>query len=150
MIKLEFSGTGEIFYATKHSAGFDICSQDDVEILPGEYKLLSTGLKIVEYKIAERAEINGINYRVVPEIQIRPRSGLAAKKGITILNSPATVDCDYSGEIKVNLINHSNVPFVVNKGDRIAQGVCAFVLQLPDITVKEVERGNGGHGSTGV
>jgi dUTP pyrophosphatase len=87
---------------------------------------------------------------VVPEIQIRPRSGLAAKKGITILNSPATVDCDYSGEIKVNLINHSNVPFTVNKGDRIAQGVCAFVLQLPDITVKEVERGDGGHGSTGV
>ena len=150
MIKLEFKGEGSVFYATKHSAGFDICSQVEIELLPGEYKLLSTGLRITEHKIAERAEIEGANYKVVPELQIRPRSGLAAKHGISILNAPATVDADYRGEIKVNLINHSNVPFQIKKGDRIAQGVCAFVLQLPDITVKEVERGDGGHGSTGV
>jgi dUTP pyrophosphatase len=149
MIEIEQNGTGEIFYATTHSAGFDICAQEEVEIQPGEYKLLGTGLRIKSYQIAEKAEINGMFFRILPEIQIRPRSGLAAKHGITVLNTPATVDCDYAGEIKVNLINLSREPFKVHAGDRIAQGVCAFVLQIPSVKVKDVQRGEGGHGSTG-
>lgn len=149
MIKLEHKGEGTIFYATKDSSGFDICSQEDLTIEPGEFKLIETGLRIVEHSVAEKAEVNGAFYRIVPELQIRPRSGLAAKHGITILNSPATVDADYLGIIKVNLINHSKVPFIVSKGDRIAQGVCAFSLQLPCVDVKSVDRGTGGHGSTG-
>ena len=86
----------------------------------------------------------------VPEIQIRPRSGIAAKFGITVLNSPSTIDADYRGEIFVNLINHSSDFFAIKIGDRIAQGVCTIAIQLNSIEVKEKERGFGGFGSTGV
>lgn len=87
------------------------------------------------------------------ELQIRPRSGLAAKNNITVLNSPGTVDSDYRGPVKVILINHGAENFIINKGDRIAQGVISPVVQATIIEVDELdstERGSGGFGSTGV
>ena len=87
------------------------------------------------------------------EAQVRPRSGLAAKKGITVLNSPGTVDSDYRGEVRIILINHSDEPFAIKDGDRIAQMVIArhetACFELAD-TLDETERGAGGFGSTGV
>jgi dUTP pyrophosphatase len=149
MIKLEFVGEGTVAYATKDSAGFDLCSQEDLVIQPGEYKLIDTGVRIIEHSIAEKAEINGVSYRIVPELQVRARSGLAAKYGVSILNGIGSVDGDYRGIIKVNLSNFGKSEFKVNKGDRIAQAMCSFVLQLPCVSVKDVERGTGGFGSTG-
>ena len=91
------------------------------------------------------------------EMQIRPRSGLAAKKGVTVLNSPGTIDSDYTGEIKVILINHGKETFIVTKGDRIAQAVISTVTAKNIINLnkvksidKETDRGSGGFGSTGV
>ena len=87
------------------------------------------------------------------EIQVRPRSGLAAKNGITCLNTPGTVDSDYRGEIKVNLINHSSSDFIVENGMRIAQFVIAKVESASFLVVEDLsesERGEGGFGSTGV
>jgi len=90
------------------------------------------------------------------ELQVRPRSGLAAKHGVTVLNSPGTVDSDYRGEVKAILINHGTEPFVIQNGDRIAQGVIASVVADKFINFKlvdelsETERGEGGFGSTGV
>mgnify|MGYP003118877991 CR=1 FL=1 len=91
------------------------------------------------------------------ELQVRPRSGLAAKKGVTVLNSPGTVDSDYRGEVKVILINHGNVDFVINNGDRIAQGVLSAVSNGQFVNLNKVdelndntERGSNGFGSTGV
>jgi dUTP pyrophosphatase len=87
------------------------------------------------------------------EIQIRPRSGLAAKKGISVLNTPGTIDADYRGEIKVILINHGNEPFIIRNGDRIAQMVVCPIVQAKFEQVDELsdtERGSGGFGSTGV
>jgi dUTP pyrophosphatase len=90
------------------------------------------------------------------ELQVRPRSGLAAKKGVTVLNSPGTVDSDYRGEVKVILINHSSEEFIINNGDRIAQGVISSVVSDDFIKfnivneLSETERGEGGFGSTGI
>lgn len=90
------------------------------------------------------------------ELQVRPRSGLAAKHGITVLNSPGTVDCDYRGEVKIILINHSPINFTINPGDRIAQGVINSVMTRELLNLKKVnelnktERNEGGFGSTGV
>lgn len=152
MITLKNEGTGEIFYATRLSAGFDICANEELEILPGKWALIGTGLRITETVNATTTSLgDGLPpVSILPELQIRPRSGLAFKQGITVLNSPATVDADYRGEIKVTLINHSSQAFQVKRGDRIAQGVCAFVFQAPQIAVRDVERGAGGFGSTGV
>ena len=86
------------------------------------------------------------------EAQIRPRSGLAAKHGVTVLNSPGTVDADYRGEVKVLLINHGREPFTLHRGDRIAQMVVAPVSAVTFVETEmldETERGEGGHGSTG-
>jgi dUTP pyrophosphatase len=86
------------------------------------------------------------------EAQVRPRSGLAAKHGVTVLNSPGTIDADYRGEIKVILINHGAAPFVVKRGERIAQMVIAPVVQaalVPVATLSPTDRGAGGFGSTG-
>ncbi len=86
------------------------------------------------------------------EVQIRPRSGLAAKHGITVLNAPGTIDCDYRGEVQVLVINHGTNPFIVEHGERIAQMVFAPVTQVTLIEVTELgntERGEGGFGSTG-
>ncbi|MCI0472501.1 MAG: dUTP diphosphatase [Ignavibacteria bacterium] len=127
-------------YATEHSAGLDLSSssKEIISIIPGEYKIIPTNL------VAEIPE----GY----EAQIRPRSGLALKFGITVLNSPGTIDADYRGEIKVLLINHGKKEFKVNFGDRIAQMIISpykkvnFVLSE---NISATDRGTGGYGSTG-
>ena len=125
-------------YQTKEAAGFDLHSIEDVTLNPRERKLIGTGLAFaIEYGY---------------EVQIRPRSGLAYKHGITVLNTPGTIDSDYRGEIKVLLINHGTEPFEIKKGERIAQAVVAPVVQANLIEVEELdstERGSGGFGSTG-
>jgi dUTP pyrophosphatase len=126
-------------YQTTHSAGFDLVSIQDLTIKPNQRVLIDTGLAM--------AIEDGF------ELQIRPRSGLAYKNGITVLNSPGTIDSDYRGEIKVLLINHSNEEFEIKCGDRIAQAVVQKVYQANFETVEELDqtvRGTGGFGSTGV
>ncbi len=129
-------------YETQGAAGADVRAylpDGDIILEPGEYKLIPTGLKL---------EIP-VGY----EIQVRPRSGLAIKKGITVLNSPGTIDSDYRGEVKVILINHSKEPFVITNGDRIAQFVFAQAMQADFQSVETLSgtnRGSGGFGSTGV
>ena len=127
-------------YETESSAGMDIRAylEDEIIIKPLERVLIPTGLYISLPK----------GY----EAQIRPRSGLAIKKGITVLNSPGTIDSDYRGEIGVVLINHSNENFKISNGDRIAQLVLSsyhkIKWQVVDLLDK-TERGSGGFGSTG-
>jgi dUTP pyrophosphatase len=126
-------------YETSGSAGLDISSSEDLVIKSGEIKLVKTGIAI--------ALENGF------EAQIRPRSGLALKNGITVLNSPGTIDSDYRGEICVILINHSTQDFVMTKGMRIAQMVVSRYEQAKIEEVKnldETSRGASGFGSTGV
>lgn len=128
-------------YATPQSAGLDLRANIDSSIVlqPLERHLVPTGLHI--------ALPEGF------EAQIRPRSGLALKHGITVLNSPGTIDADYRGEVMVLLINFSNEPFTVNDGERIAQMVVARHEQVEMEVVKtldETERGTGGYGHTGV
>ena len=128
-------------YATVQSAGMDLRANIDEPIVlkPLERRLIPTGLHIA-----------------LPagyEAQVRPRSGLALKKGITVLNSPGTVDADYRGEVGVLLINLSQEDFVVNDGERIAQMVIARHEQAEFVEVEvldETERGEGGYGHTGV
>jgi len=128
-------------YETKGSAGMDLRASIDaaVTLKPLERAIIKTGL-----------------YIALPigfEAQVRPRSGLAAKKGITVLNSPGTVDADYRGEIGVILVNLSNEKFVVNDGERIAQLVIAKHerLKWEEVAILDnTERGVGGFGSTGV
>ena len=123
-------------YATPQSAGMDLRANLDgpITLQPLERRLIPTGLHI--------ALPEGY------EAQVRPRSGLALKKGITVLNSPGTIDADYRGEVGVLLINLSQEPFVVNDGERIAQMVIA---RHETVTVlDETERGEGGYGHTGV
>jgi len=128
-------------YETLASAGMDLRANIDEAIVlkPLERAIVKTGLFIA--------------LPVGTEAQVRPRSGLAAKKGITVLNSPGTVDADYRGEIGVILVNLSNEDFTVNDGERIAQLVIAkherAEWELVD-TLDETERGMGGFGSTGV
>lgn len=127
-------------YSTSLSAGMDLRANVDmpVELKPLERKLISTGLYI---ELPEGFEA-----------QIRPRSGLAIKKGITVLNSPGTIDADYRGEICVILINLSNEPFIVNDGERICQMIISKYEQVEWIDVEELNetgRGDGGFGHTG-
>lgn len=128
-------------YETQSAAGMDIRAALEAPIVlnPGERTLIPTGLQM--------ALPHGY------EAQIRPRSGLAIKNGITMLNSPGTIDADYRGEVKVIAINHSQEAFTVNHGDRIAQMVIAPVIQLKVQEVSdldETDRGEGGFGSTGI
>ena len=128
-------------YATVQSAGMDLRANLDAPVVlkPMERRLIPTGLHIA-----------------LPagyEAQVRPRSGLALKKGITVLNSPGTVDADYRGEVGVLLINLSQEDFIVNDGERIAQMVIARHEQGQFVVVEvldETERGEGGYGHTGV
>ena len=129
-------------YQSAEAAGLDLLaavSEDAPVILaPGKYALVPTGLSIA----------------LPPgyEAQVRPRSGLAAKHGVTVLNAPGTVDADYRGEIGVPLINHGDVPFTIRRGERIAQMVIASVVQaelIPVTTLSATARGSGGFGSTG-
>jgi len=128
-------------YQTEGSAGFDLtaCIDNNRIISAGDTEIIPTGF-IFEIP-------NGY------EMQIRPRSGLAAKFGITVLNSPGTIDSDYRGEVKVILTNLSNCYFEIKNGDRIAQGVICPVIQAELIETDELtktEREQGGFGSTGV
>lgn len=128
-------------YETQGSAGLDLMAAIDEAIIlkPGETSLIKTGIAIALEK--------GF------EAQIRPRSGLALKNGITVLNTPGTIDCDYRGEICVILINHSNINFTVSRGMRIAQMVIAKYEQANIIEVTnldETSRGSSGFGSTGL
>ena len=127
-------------YATELSAGLDLRANIDspIELKPLERTLVPTGLFIELQK----------GY----EAQIRPRSGLAFKNGITVLNSPGTIDADYRGEIKVLLVNLSNTPFMINDGERVAQMVIAKHEQIiweQTSSLDETERGAGGFGHTG-
>ena len=127
-------------YATEKSAGMDLKANIDAPITLGplERALVPTGLYI--------ALPDGT------EAQVRPRSGLAAKYGISVLNAPGTIDADYRGEVKVILVNLSNEPFVVNPGERIAQIVVARYEKVEweeTVSLDETERGEGGFGSTG-
>lgn len=154
MFKLLHQGSGELFYATQDSSGFDIPANEDGVLAPGEWKAISTGLFNISGK-EERDFIDKINknqvYPVLPHILITPRSGLAADYGVTVLNSPGRVDFDYlaPNEIKVILINLGRADFPYKQGDRIAQGECSYALRLNGITVKQDTR-TGGLGSTGV
>ncbi len=125
-------------YKTMQSAGMDLCSIEDSIIKPMEIKLISTGLS---FEIE-----NGF------EAQIRPRSGLSLK-GITVANSPGTIDADYRGEVKIVLINLGKEDYKISKGDRIAQAIIAkaeqAIIQDAD-KLSETERGSNGFGSTGL
>lgn len=128
-------------YKTSGAAGADVCAflSEPVVIKSGEFAMIPTGLS---FAIPEGYEI-----------QVRPRSGLAAKNGVTVLNTPGTIDSDYRGEVKVILINHGKDAFTVNNGDRIAQLIVAPVTQGVFEKTDELdstERGEGGFGSTGV
>ena len=125
-------------YATAGAAGMDVLSAEDVTIAPGGRHAVSTGFAVA----------------IPPgfEIQVRPRSGLALKHGISVPNTPGTIDSDYRGEVKVILINHGTEPFAIERGDRVAQLVLAPVVlaawdEVADLD--ETARGAGGFGSTG-
>ncbi len=127
-------------YETAHSAGMDLPAalEEDLVLAPGERALIPTGLAIA---LPEGHEA-----------QVRPRSGLAARNGLTVLNSPGTIDADYRGEVKVILANLGDEPFTVTRGMRIAQMVIAPVVQAALETVESLPdsvRGTGGFGSTG-
>ena len=132
-------------YATEGSSGFDLRANLESPFIleSGKYAIIPTGLF----------------FETPPhfEIQVRPRSGLAAKWGVTVLNTPGTIDADYRGEIKVILINHGQDPFTINHGDRIAQAVIASVIGKNIISLNQVseilddtQRSSGGLGSTGI
>ena len=125
-------------YATQGAAGMDVLAAEDVTLAPGGRHAVATGLSVA----------------IPPgyEIQVRPRSGLALKHGISVPNTPGTIDSDYRGELKVILINHGGEPFAIHRGDRVAQLVLAPVTlaewdEVGDLD--ETARGAGGFGSTG-
>lgn len=129
-------------YQSAHAAGLDLLAAvpegEPLTMRPGQRALVPTGLMIA----------------VPPghEAQVRPRSGLAFKHGVTVLNSPGTVDADYRGEVSVLLINHGDEPFTIRRGERIAQLVIAAVTQANLVVVASLpstDRGSGGFGSTG-
>jgi len=125
-------------YETAGAAGMDLRAAEDMMLSPGARALVPTGLSI--------ALPEGY------EAQVRPRSGLAVKHGVTVLNAPGTIDCDYRGEVKVPLINHGQQEFVIVRGDRIAQMVIAPVTRIAWSEVDVLDqtvRGAGGFGSSG-
>ena len=143
-VRLEYvlnSENKELEYAYKTDSGFDIRSNEMFELKPLERKLVSTGLFV---DVPERCEI-----------QVRPKSGLAIKRGLSVVNTPGTVDYGYTGEIKVILINLSNEVQEINIGDKIAQGVVCPVIQGGEIDlvrvnkIKNKDRNTNGFGSTG-
>jgi dUTP pyrophosphatase len=125
-------------YASRGAAGMDVVAAEELDLMPGQRHAVATGFKVA---IPEGYEI-----------QVRPRSGLALKHGITVPNTPGTIDSDYRGELKVIMINHGSDPFPIRRGDRIAQLVPAAVTLAEFDEVAELcetERGAGGFGSTG-
>jgi len=128
-------------YMSEHASGFDLeaCLTQDVQLAPGQRALIPTGLRL--------AIPQGF------EGQVRPRSGLAARHGITVLNAPGTIDSDYRGEICVILINLGSEPYTISHGDRVAQLVIAPTTRAELVEVESLDttgRGEGGFGSTGV
>jgi dUTP pyrophosphatase len=126
-------------YASAHAAGLDVVAAEDVTLAPGGRHAVATGFAIA---IPEGFEV-----------QVRPRSGLALKHGVSLANTPGTIDADYRGEVKVIMINHGDAPFAIARGDRIAQLVPAPVQVATFVEVAELDetmRGVGGFGSTGV
>ncbi|MEM7679241.1 MAG: dUTP diphosphatase [Myxococcota bacterium] len=126
-------------YQTAQAAGLDLSAAESVELLPGTHRAVRTGYEI---------ELSPGH-----EAQVRPRSGIAARHGVTVLNSPGTIDADYRGEIIVLLINHGPQPFIISPGDRIAQMVVAPVCRADVEIVEELsatDRGQRGFGHTGV
>ena len=126
-------------YATAGAAGMDVVAAEELDLMPGQRYAVATGFAM--------AIPDGY------EVQVRPRSGLALKHGITVPNTPGTIDSDYRGELKVILINHGDTPFPIRRGDRIAQLVAAPVQRADFAEVDDLdatERGAGGFGSTGV
>lgn len=126
-------------YATPGAAGMDVVAAEDLDLSPGQRHAVATGFRV--------AIPDGF------EIQVRPRSGLAFKHGISVPNTPGTIDSDYRGELKILLINHGSEPFAIRRGDRIAQLVPAAVTiaafdEVDDLV--DTPRGEGGFGSTGV
>ena len=126
-------------YMTDQSAGMDICAavSEETIVLPGQRQKIPTGIRI--------ALPNGY------EAQIRPRSGLAINQGVTLLNSPGTIDADYRGEIALIVINHGNEPFAVTRGMRLAQMVVQKIFQVDwaeDDELDDTSRGSGGFGHT--
>jgi len=125
-------------YATSGAAGMDVLSAEDVVLKPGERYAVATGLAVA-----------------IPagyEIQVRPRSGLAFKHGVTVPNTPGTIDSDYRGELKVLMINLGTEDFPIKRGERVAQLVLAPVTQArwdEVVVLDETDRGSGGFGSTG-
>ncbi len=137
-----FGGLALPAYETADAAGMDLRAAvpdgEPMTLKPGERAMVPTGLTIA--------------LPPLHEAQVRPRSGLAAKHGVTCLNSPGTIDADYRGEVKVILINHGQEPFVIKRGERIAQMVIAPVTRAALVqveTLDETVRGAGGFGSTG-
>jgi len=125
-------------YATPGAAGMDVVAAEDLDLAPGTRHAVATGFKV--------AIPDGF------EIQVRPRSGLAYKYGVTVPNTPGTIDSDYRGELKILMINHGSDPFPVRRGERIAQLVPAAVTKADFDEVDELDattRGSGGFGSTG-
>ncbi len=125
-------------YATEGAAGMDVVSAEDLTLAPGARHAVATGLALA----------------IPPgyEIQVRPRSGLALRHGISVPNTPGTIDSDYRGELKVILINHGEEPFAIRRGDRVAQLVLAPVTRAAWAEVADLDetaRGSGGFGSTG-
>ena len=125
-------------YATEGSAGADLAASEATLVPPGEWRAVATGISLE-----------------IPrgyEIQLRPRSGLALRRGVTLLNAPGTIDSDYRGEVKVLVVNHGREPFAIEAGDRIAQMVLQPVVTM-DLeegeSLSETDRGSGGFGSTG-
>lgn len=133
-----FEGLELPSYATDGAAGMDVLAAEDVTLAPGARHAVATGIAVAIPK--------GF------EIQVRPRSGLALKHGITVPNTPGTIDSDYRGEVKVIVINHGSEAFEIRRGDRIAQLVVAPVTRASWLPVEELDetaRGEGGFGSTG-
>ncbi len=125
-------------YATGGAAGMDILSAEDIVLEPGMRHAVATGLSV--------AIPDGY------EIQVRPRSGLALKHGVSVPNTPGTIDSDYRGELKIIMINHGSEAFAIHRGDRVAQLVLAPVTRASWVEVEELDetqRGEGGFGSTG-
>jgi dUTP pyrophosphatase len=125
-------------YASDHAAGLDICAAEELTLEPGQRHAVATGFAI---EIPDGYEV-----------QVRPRSGLALKHGVTCLNTPGTIDSDYRGEVKVILANLGREPFEISRGERIAQLVPAPVLRASfteTLELAETARGTGGFGSTG-
>lgn len=142
-LKIKIQNTSELplpSYQTEGAAGFDFCAaiEQPITIEPKGRAIIPTGVHVAL----------PLGY----ELQVRGRSGLAAKHGIGLVNGVGTIDSDYRGEIRVILVNHGGEPFVINRGDRIAQGVVARyerVEWVPTDTLDDTPRGRGGFGSTG-